>query len=91
VGSSQRPRRHGTDDAFISSLIQLRDEPAAEELAGELGNLPLAIVQAGAYVAVRKMSFENYFQTYKLYFYNFFEEKLSNVEIKRSRERYIAC
>ncbi len=38
---------------------------AASELAGELGNLPLALEQAAAYLVTREVSFADYLESYR--------------------------
>ncbi|MGH3405089.1 MAG: FxSxx-COOH system tetratricopeptide repeat protein [Streptosporangiaceae bacterium] len=43
-----------------------RDEPeAADELAGELGDLPLALAQAAAYIDIRSMTIRRYLDSYR--------------------------
>lgn len=59
-------------------LMELIDEPTVGELTTKLGCLPLAIVQAGAYVAVRQISLTKYLEIYEKFFSNVFGEKPSN-------------
>ena len=45
--------------------VEQEDREAATELAKELGYLPLALEQAGAYMAVKKMRFDRYLEMYR--------------------------
>jgi hypothetical protein len=49
---------------------------AAEEVAKRLGSLPLAIDQAGAYIAARQITFQKYLSLYERNFKNIMKEKL---------------
>ncbi|KAH0602895.1 uncharacterized protein H6S33_008545 [Morchella sextelata] len=49
---------------------------AAEEVAKRLGSLPLAIDQAGTYIAARQITFQKYLSLYERNFKNIMKEKL---------------
>lgn len=51
------------------------DETVATEIAKKLGWLPLAIDQAGAYVAARQMPLQTYMEVYEKHFGKIFKER----------------
>lgn len=56
-------RRTGRDSSWIDSSSH--DVELAEELGGELGFFPLALEQAGAFIAEHQTSFEDYLKSYR--------------------------
>ena len=52
----KRTKREDTDES---------EHQAADQLAGELGHLPLALEQAGAYIDKQESRFQNYLKSYR--------------------------
>lgn len=61
---------------FIQRRTGQDDEEAADDLAGELGDLPLALEQAGAFIAETGMPIPEYLKAYR-------EKKLSLLEKRK--------
>ncbi len=49
-------------EAFLANRTGLTDPAGAAELAGELGNLPLALDQAAAVIAAQRLSYQEYLE-----------------------------
>lgn len=49
-------------------LTENTEDPTARDVIRKLGSLPLAIAQAGAYIAVHQISFTRYLEIYEKYF-----------------------
>ena len=47
------------------NLIDPQDETALEDVMGELGRLPLAILQSAAYLSVEHITIADYLQNYR--------------------------
>jgi tetratricopeptide (TPR) repeat protein len=52
---------------FLCKRTGLAEGPAAGELAKELGDLPLALEQAGAYIEEKARSFAEYFELFRVH------------------------
>lgn len=68
--------------AAVRSTVSDDEKKAAEEVATELGCLPLALDQAGAYMNTRKKSFKDYLELYHKQ-----QESLLGYKLKLSRHQ----